>query len=81
MHSDVFTMTCFKPGMMIDTYVLNILMFVQLNLALIQGHWSSGKQNLCARYATKLSISMNGIYCTVETCSCDEPDTHFITSI
>ena len=37
--------------------------------------------NFCASYLTKISIDLNGIWCTVDTRWCDEPHTLLILFI
>ena len=66
---------------MIDAIVLYVLILVLLTLTLIQGHRGARRQDLCASYLTKFSISLNGTWYIVLTCSCAEPRVHFTSSI
>ena len=38
-------------------------------------------QKFYTNYLTKFSTDLNGILCTLEICLCDEPHTHFVSSI
>ena len=58
--------------MMIDSVVLYILVIVFLPLTVIQGHRCARKNLFLAIYLIKFSIDLNGIWCPVETCWCDE---------
>ena len=41
----------------------------------------SKEPNFCSSYLTKISVNLDGIWYTFETCWCDEPHTNFISSI
>ena len=62
-HSDVHKSIWFKLGMTIDIIELHSLIHVQVTL--FQGYRSA--RNFCAKYLTKFSVDLHGIWCTVET--------------
>ena len=64
MHLDGCELIWFKLGIMIDATKLYILTLVYVALTLIQGHRNVRKQNFWASYLTKISVDLDGIWCT-----------------
>ena len=81
MYSDVYQSIWFELGIMVDTIVICILILVYLTLTLMQGHRGVRKQKLLRQLSHEVSISLKGICYTAETCWCDDPYTHCISSI
>ena len=66
---------------MIDINELNILILVQLTLTLNQDLRSARSKSVWANYLTKFTIKLDRIWYAVETCWCDQPHSHFISSV
>ena len=72
MNLDIYETIWLKHDTMSDSNELYTLIFVYTTLTLIQGHGDPRKVTFCAQYLQKLTINLDGIWQTIDTCKSDQ---------